>query len=392
MRAANDSAANSHPHGEPTSTDGSAICFFGTYERKRVARISVLLEGLRAHGHMVYECNAPLGLTHEEKLKLLKKPWRVLSLVSHLSRSWTRLWQSSKSLPPPDFVLVPYMGHFDILLAKLRFRSTPIMLDHMIFAADTARDRRAPSFIASLFHLLDWVALTLADVIILDTPEHQALVPSRLRHRSVVVPIGVPKAWLLPESSIPIAAKDPAILRIIFFGLFTPLQGIETIAKSFLRLKECNTPFSVTMVGHGQDYQLARQLLGSLGGIDWIDWLDEADLIAAVKRHQVCLGIFGASQKSKRVVPQKLFLGAAAGCVVVTSDTLPQRRVFSEIAHYVPSEDANALAETLAALAHDLKALEQQRVATRAYAKEFFSPVSATSTLNQKIKSMRTTA
>jgi glycosyltransferase involved in cell wall biosynthesis len=374
-----------------SSSSSSTICFFGTYERKRVTRITVLLEGLIEHGYLVHECNEPLGLVHEDKLRLLKRPWRIFSLIGHILRAWVRLWKQSKTMPAPSLVLVPYMGHFDILLARLRFRGVPILLDHMIFAEDTARDRRAPFFIVYMLRFLDMMAMSLANVIILDTPEHAKLVPAHLHDRSIVVPIGAPASWLAAtEPDGKQEEADPDRLRIIFFGLFTPLQGVETIARSLLILKEQGVRFSVTMVGRGQDYLLARQLLGALDEITWVDWLDEADLLACVRKHQVCLGIFGSSAKSQRVVPQKLFLGAAAGCVIVTSETPPQRRVFENLAYYVHPGDAFALAGTLARLASNLEALSGQRLASQEFAQETFRPETVTAPLAERIRHFAT--
>jgi glycosyltransferase involved in cell wall biosynthesis len=261
------------------------------------------------------------------------------------------------------------------------------LLDHMIFAEDTARDRRAAKFIAYMLRYLDRMALGLAEIIILDTAEHEKLVPPGLRNRSVVVPIGAPELWLASDvSRIGEETENAETLRIVFFGLFTPLQGIETIARSFLILKERGIPFSVTMVGRGQDYSLAREMLGELKEISWIDWLDETELLACVSKHHVCLGIFGSNAKSQRVVPQKLFLGAAAGCVVVTSDTPPQRRMFQDHAYYVKPGDANGLADTLARMALDPGKLSEQRLATQAFARESFHPGAITMTLHEKLQ------
>ena len=44
-----------------------------------------------------------------------------------------------------------------------------------------------------------------------------------------------------------------------------------------------------------------------------------------VASHDVCLGIFGDTDKALSVVPTKVYQGAAAGCAVVTSDTAPHR-------------------------------------------------------------------
>jgi len=53
-------------------------------------------------------------------------------------------------MPAPDVVVVGYLGHFDVVLARfpvraagtLRRRKIPIVLDHLVGASDTGRDRR----------------------------------------------------------------------------------------------------------------------------------------------------------------------------------------------------------------------------------------------------------
>ena len=80
-------------------------------------------------------------------------------------------------------------------------------------------------------------------------------------------------------------------------------------------------------------------------GVDWLDWVAPADLPALVADHDVCLGIFGRGDKALRVVPNKVFQGAASGCAVVTSDTAPQRRALGDCAVLVPPGDPEALAD-----------------------------------------------
>ena len=53
----------------------------------------------------------------------------------------------------------------------------------------------------------------------------------------------------------------------------------------------------------------------------WIDWVDADELPGVVAEHDVCLGIFGTTDKAPRVVPNKVYQGVASGCAVVTSDT-----------------------------------------------------------------------
>ena len=80
----------------------------------------------------------------------------------------------------------------------------------------------------------------------------------------------------------------------------------------------------------------------------------------------MCLGIFGTGDKAQRVVPNKVFQGAAAGCAIVTSDTAPQRRALGEAAVLVPPGDPGELAGALRQLAADRAALARLRRRPRA--------------------------
>ena len=151
----------------------------------------------------------------------------------------------------------------------------------------------------------------------------------------------------------------------MFFGLFTPLQGAPVIGAALAALAGDEHPVEVTMIGAGQDLDETRSLAAGNHRVHWLDWVDAADLPALVAAHDVCLGIFGTGPKALRVVPNKVFQGAAAGCAVVTSDTAPQRRVLGDAAVLVPAGDPAALAEALRALAADRSRLAAARAGCR---------------------------
>lgn len=92
-----------------------------------------------------------------------------------------RLWKSlgeqvhawMKKNGKSDAVLVGYMGHFDALLAHHVFKGVLIILDHLIFAGDTAKDCDARESKVKLLKVLDRMAINAASLVVLDTKEHQ---------------------------------------------------------------------------------------------------------------------------------------------------------------------------------------------------------------------------
>jgi glycosyltransferase involved in cell wall biosynthesis len=328
---------------------------FGTYDLTKHPRAGIVLSGFRACGDDVVEVNAPLGFSTAERVAMLSRPWLSYRLAVRLLRHWITLAQLARAARrggPVDLVVVGYLGHFDVLLARILFRRATIALDLMIFAADTARDRGVRAgLMLRLLDGLDKLAVRAADIVLLDTDEHLALLPEASHHKGVVVAVGAPDEWFDGGSSVP---RDTAIppLTVIFFGLYTPLQG-ATVIGAALALLAGRPDIEITMVGTGQELDATRAAAAGNASVRWRDWVAAADLPALVAGHDVCLGIFGTTPKAARVVPNKVYQGAAAGCAIVTSDTPAQRRALGDAALYVPPGDARLLAATLMALAED---------------------------------------
>ena len=264
-------------------------------------------------------------------------------------------------MPAPDVVLVGYLGHFDVHLARLIFRRVPVVLDHLVGASDTARDRRLDGGLRQvLLRMIDSAALRAADIVVVDTEEHLAALPQRHRARAVVVPVGAPSAWLAAAPACRSRSERPGPLRVVFYGLYTPLQGAPVIGAALGRIGR-GAGIEVTMIGGGQDEAGTRAAAAANHAVRWLDWVPAAELPALVASHDVCLGIFGTGDKALRVVPNKVFQGAAAGCAIVTSDTAPQRRALGDAAVLVPPGDPEALAAALLRLAGDRAELARLR-------------------------------
>lgn len=335
------------------------ILAFGTYDSARHPRVGILIDGLRQNGEHVVECNEPLGLSTADRVKMLQRPWFLPLLVIRLVACWARLLVRATRLrrrERPRTVLVGYLGHFDVVLARVLFPRTTIVLDHLVFAAGTAQDRGvSQGQRVALLRSLDRLALRCADIVVVDTDEHAAQLPPRAV--GVVVPVGARGEWFDAAR-----LRDQAgPLSVVFFGLFTPLQGAPVIGAALAGCAARGLDLRVTVVGSGQDLVETRRLAPAESWITWSPWVEPADLPGLVAQHDVCLGIFGETPKALAVVPNKVYQGLAAGCVVVTSDTPPQRRVLGDCVEYVPPADAEALVDVLEKLATQPGALSSAR-------------------------------
>ena len=354
------------------------VLAFGTYDATIHPRVRVLIAGLRAHGHEVRECNEPLALSTEDRVATLRQLWRLPVPAWRLMSSWRRLIGRARREPRPDFLLVGFLGHFDVLLARLIFRGVPIVLDHLVSAEETARDRGiGGAFLLRLLASLDRRAVGAASVVLVDTEEHRVLVPHKRFEDTVVVPVGADGDWFAAATDQIHPPSD--VLRVVFFGLYTPLQGAPVIGEALGRLADAAV--RVTMIGHGQDLTATRAAAAANQHVTWHHWVEAADLPSVVAAHDVCLGIFGDGTKARRVVPNKVFQGMAAGCAIVTSDTAPQRRLLGEAAMLVPPGDPDALAAALLTLAGDRAELDRMRGRALAIAREHLSPMAVTAEL-----------
>jgi glycosyltransferase involved in cell wall biosynthesis len=344
----------------------SDVVFFGTYDEAMHPRVRVLREGLAAHGATITVCNRPLGVDTAARVRLASRPWLLPGFVLRVLRSWRGLWRDGAGLHP-EVVVVGYLGHLDVHLARRRFPAATLVLDHMVSISGTLADRGlGGGVLRRAAAAVDRAALRAADVVVVDTEAHAEQVAGVARHQPVVVPVGAPSAWFDDGP----AGTAEGVPSAVFFGLYTPLQGTQTLAAALARLAPGT--LRVTMVGDGQDRPAARDALSGSGlEVEWVDWCAADELPKVVAAHDICLGIFGDTPKAMRVVPNKVFQGAAAGCAIVTSDTPPQRAALGDAAVYVPPSDDEALAGALTALATDSRALADARARAAHRAADF---------------------
>lgn len=345
------------------------LLFFGTYDVARHPRVGILMDGCRAAGDEVAECNVPLGFDTAARVRMLKQPWLLLGLAWRVVRTWLALWRQGRTLGTYDAVVVGYLGHLDVHLARRLWPATAIVLDYFISLSDTASDRAAGGgLVRRGLVAVDRAAAKAADVVVVDTDAQRATVLAEPRRETVVVPVGSPSWWFRPPVALP-----PEPLKVVFFGLFTPLQGAPVIGRAVGLLAD-EAGITFTMIGGGQDLEASRAACAPNPNVEWRSWVDADDLPDVVAAHHVCLGIVGTGPKALRVVPNKVYQGAAAGCAIVTSDTEPQRAAFGDAAVYVPPGDAGALADALRALAADPARVAALRQAAYEVADRAFRP------------------
>lgn len=265
-----------------------------------------------------------------------------LGRALHLAAAEARLLRRR---PHADAFLVGYPGHFDLPAARRAARDRPVVFNPLVSLADTlvgdrARFRRG-SLSARMLERVDRHALRSADLVVADTDAHARYLAQLAGRGDVAVCfVGAEERFFHPPW------QRPPQFTALFVGKLIPLQGIETILAAARLAPE----IAFRVVGSGQLGPLLEQRPPNVEHVAWIEYEQLADEIRGAG---CALGIFGATPKAQRVIPNKVFQALACAAPVLTADTPAARELLrdGESALLVPAADPGALAEAVRRLA-----------------------------------------
>lgn len=333
------------------------LVFWGTYDLSK-PRGRILLRGLRENGVSVVECHADVwsGVADKSQIQGLV---RRAAFLCRWILSYPGLILRYLALPRHDAVMVGYMGQLDVLVLWpfARLRGVTIVWDAFLSLYDTVvEDRKiaAPgSLAAKLLFAVEWLSCRAADRVVLDTRAHADYFESTFRMppgRTAVVHLGVEPQCFRPRPSAPAPRPRDSSLKVLFYGQFIPLHGIETIIRAAQSAGAA--PIDWTIIGGGQEEGKIRNLLREreVARLTWIPWVGYRELNDWIHRADVCLGIFGESGKAGRVIPNKIFQVLATGTPLITRDSPAIRELLSpDMAgvYLVPPADPDALLAAL---------------------------------------------
>ncbi|MBI4812186.1 glycosyltransferase [Candidatus Falkowbacteria bacterium] len=180
------------------------------------------------------------------------------------------------------------------------------------------------------------------------------------------------------------------VFLVYFHGNFIPLQGVKYIigaAKVLLPHEDIR----IKIIGAGSGYDEIRALAIKLElkNIDFVGRLPVEQLPAHLLEADVCLGIFGATPKTQRVIPNKVYESIAMAKPAISADTPAMKELFTDRENILFCRHADP--EDLAAKILELKNNEelknkiarggyelfQKRAAPRIVAKNLLSELEA---------------
>jgi len=336
------------------------ICYFGTYDEQR-PRNRIIIRGLKENGVEIVECHFPLWKNIEDKSRI-NRTSKKLALFIRFIGSRFILPAKYFFLPPHQAVIVGYLGHFDIFLARFLcvLKNKPLYFNAFLSLYDTlVNDRkliRPNTFLAKVIFYLDKISCQLADHIFLDTEsqiDYFTKIFKLRKSKFSRVFVGAETGIFYPRTKT--AAIQENKLKVLFYGQFIPLQGIEFIIEAAKLLKDEDIKF--TIIGRGQEYERILSLAKAykLNNICWIDWVNYQDLPKYIAEADICLGIFGRTGKARRVIPNKAFQAIAMGKALITGDSPAAKELFKneENAFLCKMADPSVLAESIIKLKKD---------------------------------------
>ena len=344
------------------------VVYWGTYDVGK-PRNRIMLRGLRDSGVAVTECHVELWRRVEDKSQLTG-PLRRAAVVARWLVSYPVLIARYLLAPAHDAVVVGYVGHVDVLVLWpfARLRRAPIVWDAFLSLYDTVVcDRRLVSPrhpVARALFRLEALACRLADRVVLDTRAHADYFQRTFHvpaERLAVVPVGAEGERFPRRSVETIAAPAAPAMTVLFYGQFIPLHGIEAIIRAADLARD--DAIDWVLIGRGQEAVRIRRLLAArpIPRLSWLAWLDYDALVNEIHRADICLGIFGDTDKAARVIPNKVYQVLATGTPLVTRDSPAIRELLSPDTPgiwLVPPADPGAL---LAALREFATARQQLR-------------------------------
>jgi len=354
----------------------SRVLVAGTFDPE-FARNQRLIGFLEANGHEVVTCHATLWRGPRYQMP----GRRLLPTAFAAVFAYVRLVYTFLRTRRADVVLVLYPGWFDVIvLGPLAWlRRMPVLFDPFISLSDTVVSDRelvtTDSWLASLLVFIDRASLRIASRVIADTPTDAAFYAELAeisRRRIGVVWVGADDAHFGPRLDV-----VPIPGRVLFYGSFIKLHGIDVIVRAAKLLESDDVQFRI--IGTGQEDERISTLLRELapGNVERIQHVPIEFLADEIAAATICLGIFGSSEKAQRVVPNKVFECAAVGRPIITGDTRGIRSAFAvDDLALVPSGDPAALAAEIRDLLADPERRERLALAAhRRYETHFASAI-----------------
>ncbi len=309
------------------------ICFYGAYDPNYTSN-RILMDGLRQNNVRVVEVNANVKMTRLDRDEDMSW-WKLIVRVLRKYRLITETIKHIDAIRNSDAIYIGFPGHVEtfpaFLIGKI-FRKPVVFNPLVVFYTGYVDDQgilKRGSILANLIKFAEKITYTLPDIVLADTPHQKD-------HLVKEFDIPSEKIYSLPIGAdnkvYPYSPKKhtDGLFNVMYYGLYTPLHGVEHIVKAALMLRE-EKDIVFTMVGKGhtfeENYNRAQDL--KLQNMRFYPDMTEDTALATLSEADVFLGFLQKHATVDRVIPNKVYQGLALGKTVISADAKVIGSVFT---------------------------------------------------------------
>lgn len=316
---------------------GARIVFFGGYDPD-YPRNTIIRKGLERLGVQVASCIA------EGRRKIFIR-YPILA---------ARRLASSRG---GDILFLPEFRHKDVPLAwaLAKLSGGRVVFDPLVSRYETRVMDRGDVVDGSPQSRhnrnIDRISMRLPDLLLSDTAAHARFYSREFGvdgGRIRVLHIGFDDDYFHESPS----RCSDGIFRVLFYGSYLPLHGVDTIVGAAEIL--AGVPVSFTLVGGGQTFAEAKNRSSSSGlrNTMFVDYVAPGELESMIAGSDVVLGVFGKTEKTQMIIPNKVFQAMAVGRAVISCGSPAIGELFTDRENIilVPPGDPARLAEAVESL------------------------------------------
>jgi len=224
-----------------------------------------------------------------------------------------------------DVMIIPWRGILTLPLAKI-IHKKPIIYFPAFSIYDTlVNDRKKikkNSFKAKFVHFVDKLSCKWSDIVIVESSEEITYFVNEFgfeKEKFRQYHLAADESIFHPTS---LENKFSEKFVVLFFGSFIPLHGVETIVKSAILLKE-NNDIIFKLCGDGQTKSIIEKIIkqNNLKNVLLLGLVSKEKLIDNVMKSSICLGIFGDTKKSRKVLTNKVYQTLASKKPLITMNS-----------------------------------------------------------------------
>ncbi len=359
------------------------VLCFGAYPLG-FSKNRVVVKGLRRNDVEVDECNVLVSDSDGYQEQYLK------NTIPSVAIKYLQLMKRRIKLKAKNYDAIIVFQHDAIPAAKALF-TKPIVFDSYVSMYEAEVEDRKRVSDRSLWgrslYYIDKYCYELANLSILDTYQHINYIEKKFninanKFRRVFV--GTDDEVFYPRKN---EERNDGIFRIIFWGGFIPLHGVQYIIYTANLLRKENDIF-FQIFGSGQTfnttYILAQKL--KLTNLSFhTKWIPYERLPEYIARSDVCLGIFGITKKAKIIIPNKAYEALAMKKPLITGKSAATDECFlknEDNCLLCNMGDPRSLADAILQLKGDDRLRE--RVAERGY--KLFTEHFSTNKIGEKYR------